>query len=236
MKVTGKTRVRNRFDIICQDIVTGEEQRYQAHNIVLNQMFTRLVNFQSFFTAIHFGTGTGTLSPTRTSLFSYSGAKSATTVEQVRELPTSHWMRQIVLQPSEYVDHELTEIGVGYSTSSSSLVTHAFIEDSEGNPIDEADIYDRYANEVLARSGVRELNDDSTIVGQGSDDAATMYLPQDQQFTVESEEDAQAYVDADPTHTHVWFDGEWHVLKKAGAAIIIYLTLSPVFLPVSWPG
>jgi fatty acid synthase len=91
--------------------------------------------------------------------------------------------------------------------------------DSEGNPIDEADIYDRYANEVLARSGVRELNDDSTIVGQGSDDAATMYLPQDQQFTVESEEDAQAYVDADPTHTHVWFDGEWHVLKKAGAAI-----------------
>ena len=91
--------------------------------------------------------------------------------------------------------------------------------DAEGNPIDEADIYDRYANEVLARSGVRVLNDDSTIVGQGSDDAATMYLPQDQEFTVESEEDAQAYVDADPTHTHVWFDVEWHVLKKAGAAI-----------------
>ena len=46
------------------------------------------------------------------------------------------------------------------------------------------------------------MNDDSTIVGK-VDDAATMYLPQDQEFTVESEEDAQAYVDADPTHTHV---------------------------------
>lgn len=135
MKVTGNANIRNRFDIHCRDIRTGEETKYQAHNIVLDAMWTRLVNFQSFFDYIRFGTGTGTLSPARTSLFNDSGGKAATTVESVRALPTSRRMRQIVLQPEEYVGHELTEVGVAYSADSTSLVTHAFIEDSEGNQI-----------------------------------------------------------------------------------------------------
>ena len=135
MKITGKATIRNRFDIVCRDIKTGEEQKYQAHNIVLDSMFTRLLNFDSFFNYIRVGTGTGTLSPTRTSLFNDSGGKSASTVEAVRALPTSRRMRQIVLQPEEYVGHELTEVGVAYSSDPNSLVTHAFIEDSEGNQI-----------------------------------------------------------------------------------------------------
>lgn len=135
MKITGKATIRNRFDIVCRDIKTGEEQKYRAHNIVLDSMWSRLVNFNSFFTHIHFGTGTGTLSPARTSLFNRSGGKVATTVEAVRALPTSRRMGQIVLQPEEYVGHELTEVGVAYGTDLTNLVTHAFIEDSEGNPI-----------------------------------------------------------------------------------------------------
>ena len=133
--ITAKTNVRNRFDIICQDTQTGEVTKYQAHNIVLDQMFSRLVNFASFFGNIHFGTGTGTLTPDRTSLFTHLGTKSATTTEQVRELPTSRWTRKIVLNPEEYVDAELKEVGVAYGSTASNLVTHAFIEDSEGNPI-----------------------------------------------------------------------------------------------------
>lgn len=135
MKVTGKAKVRNRFDILCRDVVTGEEQKYQAHNIVLDSMWSRLVNFQPFFDYIHFGTGTGTLSPSRTSLFSHLGTKSASSGVVRRALPTSWRRRQIVLNPEEYVGHELTEVGVAYSEDSTSLVTHAFIEDSEGNPI-----------------------------------------------------------------------------------------------------
>ena len=48
MKITGKTNIKNRFDIECKDIRTGEVQKYQAHNIVLDQMWTRLVNFKEF--------------------------------------------------------------------------------------------------------------------------------------------------------------------------------------------
>ncbi len=135
MKITGHAKIRNRFDIVCKDIITGEEQKYQAHNIVLNNMFTRLLSFYGFFSYIRFGTGTGTLLPTRTSLFEDAGYKSTTIVSSVRELPTSYQMRSIVLQPEEHVGKVLTEVGVAYGTASTSLVTHAFIEDSEGNPI-----------------------------------------------------------------------------------------------------
>ncbi len=135
MKITGKTNIKNRFDIECKDIRTGEVQKFQAHNIVLDQMWSRLVNFQSFFEYIHFGTGDGSLSPTRTSLFSHLGTKTAGDVSSSRALPTSYRQRSIVLNPEEHVGQEITEVGVAYGSGSTNLVTHAFLEDSEGNPI-----------------------------------------------------------------------------------------------------
>lgn len=91
--------------------------------------------------------------------------------------------------------------------------------DTDGNLVEEAEIFDRYHDEVLARSGVRVLNDDSTIVDQGSIDVATMYLPSDQVFTVDSEDEARDYLQADPSHTQIWFDETWHVKKLAGATV-----------------
>lgn len=135
LRVDAKANIRNRFDIECRDIVTGEVQKFQAHNIVLDQMWSRLVNFQSFFEYIHFGTGDGSLSPTRTSLFSHLGTRAASDVSSLRELPTSYRQRSIVLNPEEYVDEEITEVGVAYGSGNTNLVTHAFLEDSEGNPI-----------------------------------------------------------------------------------------------------
>ncbi|WP_461369592.1 YncE family protein [Candidatus Darwinibacter acetoxidans] len=135
IRVDAKANIRNRFDIECKDIRTGEVQNYQAHNIILDQMWSRLVNFLTYFSYIRFGTGDGALNPARTSLFNDSGGKSATTVTRERALPTSSWMQQIVINPEEYVGHELTEVGVAYGSGSTDLVTHAFLEDSEGNPI-----------------------------------------------------------------------------------------------------
>ena len=135
MKVTARANIKNRFDIEVKDIVTGEIQNYQAHNIVLDAMWSRLVNFQTFFVNIHFGTGTGTLAPTRTSLFTHLGTKAATDTASARALPTSHRQRQIVLNPEEHVGSVITEVGVAFGATSTNLVTHAFLEDSEGNPI-----------------------------------------------------------------------------------------------------
>ena len=128
--------IKNKFTIHVDDIVTGAHREYKAENIVLNAMYTRLVNFQSFFVNIHFGTGTGLFTDaTRTSLFTHLGTKAASTEFQTRLLPTSQWRRKIVLDPAEYVGSTITEVGVAFGSTSSNLVTHAAIKDAEGNPI-----------------------------------------------------------------------------------------------------
>jgi hypothetical protein len=136
MKVIQNVSIHNKFDIEVRNAITGElKQEVTAYNIVLNSMWTRLVNFNSYFTNIHFGTGNGSLDPTRTTLFTWLGQKAATNTEVIKELPVSSWRRQIVLNPEEFVGQNLTEVGIAYGTGSSNLVTHAMLKDAEGNPI-----------------------------------------------------------------------------------------------------
>ena len=57
-----ESRFHNRFDIEVRDKDTGElKQKGQAENIILDRIYTRLCNFSSYFSYIHFGQGTGIL-------------------------------------------------------------------------------------------------------------------------------------------------------------------------------
>jgi hypothetical protein len=166
--------VHNRFDFVVADAKTGEvKQTASAYNIILNHMWNELIDGQDFFRAIYFGTGTGTLAATRTSLFTQLGYKSATLVEQVMALPTSYVKKSIVLNPEEYVGYTLTEVGVyGYS----GLNTHALLEDSEGNPItiekSATDIVTIYATIFSTIAGSTDL----PIVGMPSRNELLRYL------------------------------------------------------------
>ncbi|MDC4232389.1 DUF1729 domain-containing protein [Actinomyces sp. B33] len=94
--------------------------------------------------------------------------------------------------------------------------------DAADAPVDEADVYDRFRDEVVARAGIRPLSDDGFLVDGGSDDEATVYLDSDQEFAVRDEADARAYEAADPARTRVRRDpatGEWLVRKTAGSAV-----------------
>ncbi len=136
MKAEAKCTIHNRFDIEVRDSITGElKQSAQAFNIVLDQMYTRLCNLTTFFVNIHFGTGTGTLAPARTTLFTYLGTKTAVDETLVKALPISSRKRKIVLNPEEFVGSVLSEVGIAYGATASYLVTHAMLQDSEGNPI-----------------------------------------------------------------------------------------------------
>ena len=74
---------------------TGELiQQGQAENIVLDRIYTRLLNFQSYFDNIVFGSGAGDLSPARTTLFNRVGSKAAVTEQLIRSYPTSVWTRK----------------------------------------------------------------------------------------------------------------------------------------------
>src|SRR5690606_23159649 len=107
MKIKAGVNFHNRFDIV----KNGEWVGY-AENIILNQMYNRICNFNSYFVNIHFGTGSGTPTPDRTSLFNHLGTKTAVVEETIKALPTSKVTKKIVLRPEEYVGQTITEVGV----------------------------------------------------------------------------------------------------------------------------
>ena len=126
MHIEQKVTIHNRFDLEVRDAKTGElKQKATGFNIVLDQMWTRLCGGSSYFVDIHFGTGGGTLSPSRTSLFTHLGTKTAADEEQVKALPVSRWKRKIVLNPEEFVGSTITEVGIAFGSTASNLVTHA---------------------------------------------------------------------------------------------------------------
>jgi len=135
MEIKQKVNIHNRFDVHIDNIETGEHRELVGYNIILDQMWTRLCGGSSYFGYIHFGKGTGTPTPEGTSLFSHLGTKSAVTEEIIKALPVSSWKRKIVLNPEEYVDETITEVGIAYGSSANNLVTHAMLKDSEGNAI-----------------------------------------------------------------------------------------------------
>ena len=136
MNIKIQPKIHNRFDIYKKNVVTGKEKQVgYAENIVLNQMWSRLCSGSTYFVNIHYGTGTGMLDPTRTSLFTHLGTAAASNVETVRAIPTSHWRRSITLGLTTANGSELTEVGVAYGLTPSYLVTHAQIRDMNGNVI-----------------------------------------------------------------------------------------------------
>ena len=132
-------KLHNRFDFIITDTETGKVDRAyaelapQAENIVLDRIYSRLLNFQSYFDHIVFGTGTGALSVARTTLFNRLGSKPAQPERLVRDYPTSILTKMIRLESGEYNGNILTEVGISETTTN--INTHALITDSEGNPL-----------------------------------------------------------------------------------------------------
>ncbi|HMT48705.1 MAG TPA: DUF1729 domain-containing protein [Dietzia sp.] len=92
-----------------------------------------------------------------------------------------------------------------------------------GDPIDEADIAERFGDEVLARVGVRTYADDARaeMIGNTAPQLTSVFLPEDLSFVVDDEAQARGYLADDPENTVVTRsdDGEWTVTRKAGTEI-----------------
>ncbi len=132
--VKAMVSIHNKFDILVKDAKTNEViQRGQAENIVLDTIYTRLLNYSTYFVNICFGGGTGTPSPDRTTLFNYIGYKAASTEELIRAYPTSKWIRKIRLGTEEYNGNTITEVGISHTYPG--VNTHALIKDAEGEPL-----------------------------------------------------------------------------------------------------
>ncbi|TCW26751.1 type I polyketide synthase [Dietzia cinnamea] len=124
---------------------------------------------------------------------------------------------------------DLTAAGVVELAWSTGLITW---EDSPragwtvtatGEAIDEADIAERFRDEVLARVGVRTYADDARaeMFDNAAPQLTSVFLPEDLSFVVDDEAQARAYLSDDPENTVVTQseDGEWTVTRKAGTEI-----------------
>ena len=90
--------------------------------------------------------------------------------------------------------------------------------DSDGTVVDESEIFDRFHDEVVARSGVRSFVDDMAIDELTSLEQVDMFLDRDVTFGVEDEAAARSYVESDPNFTTAWQDhGEWKITRVKGA-------------------
>lgn len=147
MQVKEKVLLHNKFEIEVVDAATGElKQKAYAYNVIVNYYFSsRLTGSPLGVSAdllryIALGTGTGTPAITDTALFTHLTRKAVTTLETVYEYPTSHTTKQIKLEATECNGSNITEVGLeGYYSGTWSsyyyLMTHAMLQDSEGNQI-----------------------------------------------------------------------------------------------------
>lgn len=132
-----KTKIHNRFDIHVEH-ADGTVDKYVQYNTVLDQLYSKKLNKSGGPTAwannIVFGSGTGEMDSSRTTLFSPIGHKSSSIVSYKvnSDYRSGECKYSITLQPNEYVGKTLTEIGIGTTTEA---YTHSLIKDSLGKPI-----------------------------------------------------------------------------------------------------
>ncbi|PKZ89650.1 type I polyketide synthase [Trueperella bernardiae] len=97
--------------------------------------------------------------------------------------------------------------------------------DAEDNLVPEEEIFERYRDEVVARSGIRRLTDDGPIQAGGTVDMVTVFLDKPVTFTVATEAEARAYEAADPQFTQVAApqpgESEWSVTRIKGATALV---------------
>ncbi len=154
MNIKENIMVHNKFEVLVVDVNTGKEkQRAVGYNIILdnwlhcktdwtelpgdsNHVKTREIDLLS---NIDFGSGTGTIAANRTTLFTYTGYKPATTLQTVYAYLTSYVQKQIILPADQYntaPGNTIKEVGFSKSYSNGRvLMTHAVLQDSEGNEI-----------------------------------------------------------------------------------------------------
>src|SRR5574344_2860706 len=120
MNFTKKLNLHNRFDIEVKDAKTGEiKQKAYAENIILNQAWAQIMGTGNWFSYIKYGTGTGTISASRTALFAPLGNKVAASPTYTNDLASNYFsLRQSISNlENEHVGSTLTEVGIGTNTT-----------------------------------------------------------------------------------------------------------------------
>lgn len=148
-KISVSVGLHNRFDIEVLDAKTGKlKQKARGYNVICDALWSQIFSSYSnqpainaYFKYILFGSGSGTPAATDTVLFSRLGSKGLSASSSNSDFTyvfrpaqsMGYSQASITLQAEEYVGSTITEVGIGYDATH--IVTHAMLQDMNGNPI-----------------------------------------------------------------------------------------------------
>ena len=127
------------------------------------------------------------------------------------------------------VSGELSAAGVLELAWTTGLVTWendprpGWYDTATGDPVDEAELVERYHDEVVQRCGIREFVADGALEADHTTPLlVSVFLDRDFSFVVSTEAEARAFEQGDPERTvvrPVAGSGDWEVIRKAGTEI-----------------
>lgn len=140
-------KIHNRFDIEVCDAKTGKlKQKAQAFNVICNALWTRLFSGNTYFNYIIYGSGTGTPAATDTALFNKIAGREYDYNYGTYNTYSSQYAiaynagdivvaatRRLTIDTETSNGKTITEVGIGYDATH--IVTHAMLQDMNGNPI-----------------------------------------------------------------------------------------------------
>lgn len=139
-KLRTHLQIHNKYELELYDANGNVKDKAYAYNVVTNHFWNHFFgNGDSssyyMFRYIGIGTGTGTPSVSDTSFFKYLANAEATLVSLTKEYPTTTLVQKATFGASTSVVGTLTEVGFTVGSSYTSCLTHAMLQDAEGNTI-----------------------------------------------------------------------------------------------------
>lgn len=136
-----KTRVQihNKYELELYDANGNIKNRAYAYNVVTNVFWNRFfgngVGSDYWFRYIGIGTGNGTPSENDTDFFKFLASAEAVLVSKTTAYPTTTLVQKATFGASTSLVGILTEVGFVLGPGYSSCLTHAMLQDAEGNTI-----------------------------------------------------------------------------------------------------
>ncbi len=92
---------------------------------------------------------------------------------------------------------------------------------ASGEPLTEAEVVEKYAEQIESSVGIRRYRDDGSMVDNTAPLVVPVFLEEDTSFVVRTRDEADAFVEADPSKTRITptEDGDWLVTRLAGSQI-----------------
>lgn len=135
-----RLKIHNKYELELRDAEGNLKDKAYAYNVVTDTFWNNFFGNNAssghyMFRYIGIGTGTGTPSASDTYFFKHLATAEAVLVSLTKEYPTTTMVQKATFGASTSMVGTLTEVGFALGSGYSNCITHAMLQDAEGNTI-----------------------------------------------------------------------------------------------------